>query len=78
MTQEQIRDWGKKFFAENGSAHFRLRKIEFEELSYIRAVVLLTYAVETKGARADFNGVERDELARHQGRWFVVSWEKLR
>ena len=76
MTQDQIRSWGKKFFTENGPSHFKLRKIEFEQLSFIHAVVVVTYAVETKGARGDFSGVERDELARHGGRWFVTSWDK--
>jgi len=77
MTQDQIRDWGRKFFADNGAAHFKLRKIEFEELSYIRAAVTISYVVETKGARGDFGGVEHDELVRHQGRWFVASWDKV-
>lgn len=77
MTQDQIRDWGKKFFGDHGPSHFKLRKIAFDELSYVRAVVTLSYAVETKGATGDFAGAERDELVRHQGRWFVVAWEKV-
>lgn len=78
MTQDQVRAWARKFFADNGPAHLKLKKVEFDELSYIRAVVMVDYAVETKGARGDFSGVERDVLERHQGRWFIASWDKVR
>jgi hypothetical protein len=78
MTQDQIRAWAEKFFKENGPAHFHVRKIEYDEISFVRASVRLSYSVETKGGRGDFGGVEQDELIQRQGRWFTAGWEKIR
>lgn len=77
MTQEQIQAWGKKFFAENGPAAFKVEKLEFEGLGRVEGVVLLTYRVETRDGKGSFGGVERDRLVKRGRRWFVASWEKV-
>lgn len=77
-TQDQIRDWAKTFFKENGPARFHVRKLEFDEISFVRASLRISYTVETKSGRGDFGGIEQDELIQHQGHWFTASWEKVR
>lgn len=77
MTQEQILAWGQNFFSENRTAVFRIDKFEVEELGYQRAVVMLTYRVETPGGKGDFGGTERDTLVKRRGRWYVSAWEKV-
>lgn len=76
MTREQIQAWGKKFFADNGPASFKIERVEYERLGYENAVVLLTYRVTTKGGKGDFGGTERDTLAKRGRRWVVTEWEK--
>ena len=76
MTREQIREWGRTFFADHGPARFKVEKLEYERLGYENAVVLLTYRVETKDGKGSFGGTERDVLAKRGRRWIVTSWEK--
>ena len=77
MTMEQIRDWSRKFFAEHGKAHFKVLKLSIESLSYINAVVVLTYQVDTPDGKGSFGDTERDSLVRSHGQWYVASWDKV-
>ena len=77
MTQPEILAWGRKFFADNTTAHLRIDKLSIDEMSYIRAVVTLDYKVETQRGKDDFAGSERDVLVKHHGRWYIASWDKL-
>jgi hypothetical protein len=76
MTQAQIRAWADKFFAEHGRARMRVEKLDVDELSFVRAVVTLSYRVETTDGKGSFGGAERDVLERRDGRWFIASWDK--
>ena len=77
MTRDQILAWGRDFFHQHGPARFKIEKLEFERVGHVGAVVLLTYKVETSGGKGDFGGVERDEMVKRGGRWYVSGWEKL-
>ncbi len=77
MTQPEILAWGRKFFADNRTAHLRIEKTSVDELSYIRAVVTVSYKVETSRGKDDFSGSERDVLVKHRGRWYIASWDKV-
>jgi hypothetical protein len=77
MTQGEIRAWADKFFAEHGRARFKIKGLEIEELSFVRAVVTLTYSVETPDGKGGFAGTERDILERARGRWSIAAWDKL-
>lgn len=77
MTMEQIRAWSQKFFAEHGKAHFKIQKLDIESLSYINAVVVLTYRVDTPDGKGGFGATERDTLVRSHGQWYVASWDKV-
>ena len=77
MTQPEILAWGQKFFAANKNAHFKIEKLTIDEISYIRAVVTLTYKVETPSGKGDFAGTEIDTLAKQHGHWYVASWDKV-
>lgn len=76
MTIQQIRDWAKKFFAENEQIAFHVDKLDFEDMGPGRAVVRLTYRVTTRGGKGDFGGTEIDVVERREGRWRIMSWEK--
>lgn len=76
MTQAQIRAWAEKFFSEHGRARMRIDRLDVDELGFVRAVVTLTYRVETPDGKGAFGGTERDVLERRDGRWFVASWDK--
>lgn len=76
MTQAQIQEWGRKFFAENQAVSFHIDKLSFDDIGPGRAVVLLTYHVTTSGGKGDFGGTEADELQKRGGRWRVTAWEK--
>ena len=77
MTRPQILDWGRKFFAEHGSAAFKIDEFELRELGYQHAVVRLTYHVETRDGKGGFSGAELDTLKKRGKRWAVSAWEKI-
>jgi len=78
MTKDQIRDWGKDFFAKHGPASFKISKFEFEQVGHVSAVVTITYLVDTRDGRGSFGATERDELVhRAERRWYISAWEKL-
>lgn len=76
MTQEEIRQWAEKFFADHGRAQFH-PKLEIDQLAYIHAQVTVTYTVQTPDGKGSFSGTEVDTLARNRGRWAIVSWKKV-
>ena len=76
MTQDQIRDWARDFFARNGRARFHVSELSFDELGYAHAVVTLKYRVEPAKPEGAFGGTETDRLERHSGRWTVASWDR--
>ena len=77
MSQPEILAWAHKFFGQNRNAHFKVEKLDIDELSYIRAVVTLNYKVETPSGKGNFGGVERDVLTRQRGHWYMAEWEKV-
>ncbi len=78
MTQDQIRLWGKDFFAKHGPASFKIVKIDFEQVGHVTAVVTIAYRVETRDGDGSFGGSERDDLVQRTGRrWYVTGWDKL-
>jgi hypothetical protein len=77
MTHKEIKDWADKFFKENRNGHFKIEKIAFEGLSYIKASVVLTYKVETPDGKGDFGGTERDTLTKDHGHWYTAAWDKV-
>jgi hypothetical protein len=78
MTQDQIRAWGKDFFAKHGPAGFKLLKIDFEQVGHVTSVVTITYRVETRDGVGSFGGTERDYLIQRAKRhWYVTAWDKL-
>jgi hypothetical protein len=77
MTHQEIADWANKFFKENRNGHFKVEKLTFEGLSYIKASVVLAYKVETPDGKGDFSGVERDTLTKDHGHWYVAAWDKV-
>lgn len=77
MTKDQIRAWGRDFFAKHGPARFKVEKIDFERTGHVTAVVELTYRVETRDGDGSFRGVERDELVQRARRWYVTAWKKI-
>ena len=76
MTQNQIRDWARDFFARNGRARFHVMQLSFDELGYAHAVVTLKYSVEPAKSEGAFGGTETDRLERRSGRWTVASWDR--
>ncbi|MCX5794570.1 MAG: nuclear transport factor 2 family protein [Elusimicrobia bacterium] len=76
MTQGQIRDWARDFFARNGRARFHVTELSFDELGYTHAVVTLKYRVDPAKPEGAFGGTETDRLDRRQGRWAVTSWDR--
>ena len=77
MTHKEIKAWADKFFKENRNGHFKIEKLDFEGLSYIKASVVLTYKVETPGGKGDFGGVERQTLTKDHGHWYTAAWDKV-
>ena len=77
MSYAEIEAWARKFFSENKSAHFRVLRLDIEEIGPAQAVVALTYKVETRDGKGDFGGTERDTLVREKGRWLTSAWDKL-
>ena len=76
MTQSQIRDWAREFFAKNGRARFHVDELRFDELGYSRAVVTFKYRVEPLKPEGSFGGIETDRLDRRRGRWSVTAWDR--
>jgi hypothetical protein len=55
MTHAEIRKWAEGFFRENKNGNFRIESLDIESVSFVQAVVLLKYRVETpegKGSSA--------------------------
>ncbi|MBI3551799.1 MAG: nuclear transport factor 2 family protein [Elusimicrobia bacterium] len=77
MSHQEIKAWAEKFFKENRNGHFKIEKLSFEGLSYIKASVVLTYKVETPEHKGDFGGTERDTLVKDHGHWYVAGWDKV-
>ncbi len=77
MDSNQIHAWAQKFFKEHPSAHFVVKNLFIDEMSYVRAVVRVKYQVVTAGGEGSFSGYERDVLTHQKNAWFISSWEKL-
>jgi len=77
MNHKEIEDWANKFFVQNKNGHFKIEKLEFEGLSYIKASVVLNYKIETPDGKGDFGGAERDTLTKDHGHWYIAGWDKV-
>jgi hypothetical protein len=78
MSHNEVRKWAEDFFRQNKSARFHIEQLDIESVSFVQAVALLKYRVETPDGKGGFDGMERDNLVKDGRHWYVASWEKVR